>query len=314
MAASVARRKSSATQQSTNGRQALTTRKTHAEQSPGIRSLTELTHRYDVIFCDIWGVVHDGVKPFARAGLALAAARAKGLSVILVTNSPRPNDSVAAQLAEIGVARDSWDAIVTSGDATRKLIAQGPRRLFHIGPDRELNLYDGLGIELVSEAMAEGVCCTGLFDDAVETPDDYAPLLARLRARDLPFICANPDIVVHRGATLAWCAGALARDFAGLGGQTFIAGKPHRPIYDAALEIAGTLAGRPVDPARILAIGDGMPTDIKGAHDFGLDVLFITHGIHRDQYVIDGRLDRERLNAFVAATGYIPVADMPHLA
>jgi HAD superfamily hydrolase (TIGR01459 family) len=278
-----------------------------------IRALEDIRSRYGVLFCDIWGVVHDGVKPFAAAGRALAAARTAGLKVILVTNSPRPSDGVIAQLADIGVDPDAWDAVVTSGDATRRLIHEGPRRLMHIGPARELNLYDGLGVEIVAETDAEGVCCTGLFDDESETPEAYGALLARLKQRDVPFICANPDIIVHRGDQVIWCAGALARDYAALGGRTFIAGKPHRPIYEAAFEVAMRLTGGPIGKPSILAIGDGMPTDIKGARDFGVDCLFITGGIHRDDYMADGVFDRARLSAFIAGHGMAPVADMPAL-
>jgi HAD superfamily hydrolase (TIGR01459 family) len=279
-----------------------------------IKSLAEISGRYDVLFCDIWGVVHDGVKPYHAAGAALAAARMRGVKVVLVTNSPRPNEGVIAQLVEIGVKPDAWDAVVTSGDATRKLIAEGPRKLLHIGPARELNLYDGLGVAIVPEGEAEGICCTGLYDDENETPEHYSEMLARLKSRALPFICANPDIIVHRGGKLIWCAGALARDYAAIGGQTLIAGKPHNPIYSAAHLIADKLAATAVAKSRILAIGDGMPTDIRGASDYGVDALFITGGIHWGEYANGETLDRNRLAAFVAASGMKPVADMPHLA
>ncbi len=164
----------------------------------------------------------------------------------------------------LGVPADAYDRVVTSGDVTRDLIAEGPRKIFHIGCERELGLYDGLDVELVEEFEAAGIVCTGLFDDESETPDDYTELLKRLRSRNLPFICANPDIMVERGARLIWCAGALAREYGQLGGRTLIAGKPHRPIYEAALRFAEEIRGAKIDRSRILGIGDGVLTDVKG--------------------------------------------------
>lgn len=272
--------------------------------------LDALTERYDVILCDVWGVLHNGVAPFPAAGEALERARSKGATVVLITNSPRPRKGVIDQLRVIGVPDSAYDRIVTSGDVTRELIRSGPRKVFHLGPDRDFELYDGLDIDLVEEFEADGVVCTGLFDDETETPDDYADMLQRLRSRNLPFICANPDIVVERGPRLIWCAGALARDYGQLGGRTLIAGKPHRPIYEAALAAAQELRGTPVDHDRVLAIGDGMLTDVKGAEQFGLDVLYISGGIHAGDYVRGGAHDVELLKDFLAKHGSNPVATM----
>src|SRR5690606_3768923 len=178
--------------------------------------------------------------------------------------------------------------------------------VFHIGPDRDLSLYDGLDIELVEEFEAQAVVCTGLFDDETETPEDYADMLQRLRARNLPFICANPDIVVERGDRLIWCAGALARDYARLGGVTRIAGKPHRPIYEAALAVASSLLGREVGRDEVLAIGDGVLTDVKGAADNGLDVLYVSAGIHAAEYGPAHAPNPAALAAFLDKHGYRP--------
>ena len=239
-----------------------------------IDRLADIATAYDALFCDVWGVVHDGVKKSPAAEAALIAARAAGVRVVLLTNSPRLSADVIAQLDLLNVSRDAYDAIVTSGDATQALIAKGPRRIFHIGPERDTNIFDGLGVDLVAEAEAEGIVATGLFHDEAETPDDYTPMLARMKARGLPMICANPDIVVHRGANLIYCAGALAQAFYELGGLTLLAGKPHAPIYAVARERVG------VEPARVLCIGDGLFTDIKGAQNFGADALFVVEGIH----------------------------------
>ena len=278
-----------------------------------IASLEALTGGYRALLCDVWGVIHNGVSAFPEAAAALAAARDKGVAVILITNAPRPRDGVIAQLANLGVPETAWDRVVTSGDVTRDLIRSGPRKVFHIGPERDYSLYDGLDIELVEEFEASAVVCTGLFDDEIETPDDYAEMLRRLRARDLPFICANPDIVVERGHQLIWCAGALARDYGQLGGRTLVSGKPHRPIYEAALQAASEVLGRDVAKSEALAIGDGMLTDVKGAADNGIDVLYVSGGIHARDYGEPHDPDPARLEAFLDKHGYAPVATIPRL-
>ncbi|MBC8718367.1 MULTISPECIES: TIGR01459 family HAD-type hydrolase [Brucella/Ochrobactrum group] len=270
--------------------------------------LDDLTDGYDAIFCDVWGVLHNGVEAFAPAVAALKRARAKGITVILVTNAPRPFGSVIAQMTLLGVPEDAYDRVVTSGDVTRDLIIEGPRKVFHIGSERELAIYEGLDVELVEEFEASGVVCTGLYDDETETPENYADLLQRLRSRNLPFICANPDIMVERGPRLIWCAGALAREYGQLGGRTLIAGKPHRPIYEAASKAVEEIRGQPVDKSRILGIGDGVLTDVKGAADYGLDVLYISGGVHAADYTTDGTVDFERMDAFLKKHGNAPVA------
>jgi HAD superfamily hydrolase (TIGR01459 family) len=279
-----------------------------------LQRLDELTNRYDVLLCDVWGVLHNGVDSFASASSALATARQAGLTVVLITNAPRRFDSVAQQIHSLGVPEASYDRIVTSGDVTRELIRAAPRRVFHLGPERDETLYEGLDVELVEEREADVVVCTGFFDDETETPEDYAEMLTLFRSRDLPFVCANPDIVVERGHRLIWCAGALARDYGQLGGRTLIAGKPHRPIYEAAVAAAEEARGEKVDRARVIAIGDGMLTDIKGADLFGIDALYISGGIHAGDYVMGGVHDVEKLQAFLKKHGSNPVATMPMLA
>lgn len=278
-----------------------------------INSLSEISGPYSIILSDIWGVVHNGVAPFQRSVEALAAARAEGKTVVLITNAPRPKASIIAQLAALGVDEGCWNRIVTSGDVTRDLIRSVPRRIFHIGPERDLELYEGLDVELVEEFEADAAVCTGLFDDETETPDDYADILRRLRSRNLPFICANPDIVVERGEKLIWCAGALARDYGQLGGRTLIAGKPFRPIYDLAMREASEAIGREATVAETLAIGDGMLTDVKGAADYGFDILYVSGGIHAAEYGDAERPDAERLSAYLAAHGRHPIATIHRL-
>jgi HAD superfamily hydrolase (TIGR01459 family) len=278
-----------------------------------IERLDDIVGRYGAIFCDVWGVLHNGETAFSAAAAALSAARARGVAVILITNAPRPHPGVIAQLAAIGVPADAWDRVVTSGDVTRELIAEGPRRIFHLGPDRDLTIYDGLDVEIVEEFEADAVVSTGFFDDETETPEDYADMLRRFRSRDLPFICANPDIVVERGDRLIWCAGALGRDYAQLGGRTLISGKPHRPIYEAASAAAAEVLGRPVPAAEVLAIGDGILTDVKGAAMYGIDVLYVSAGIHARDYGDPENPDTELLGAFLGRHGHRPVAYIPRL-
>jgi HAD superfamily hydrolase (TIGR01450 family) len=278
-----------------------------------IASLDEISGRYAAVLCDVWGVLHNGVRHFEAAAAALTAARERGLAVVLITNAPRPHEGVEAQLAALQVPQAAWDSVVTSGDVTRELVSAGPRRVFHLGPDRDLSLYDGLGIDIVEEFEANSVVCTGLFDDETETPDNYAEMLRRMRARNLPMICANPDIVVERGDRMIWCAGALARDFAQLGGRTLIAGKPHAPIYAAALKAAGEVLGRDMRRDEALAIGDGMLTDIKGACDNGIDALYVSGGIHAKDYGHPDNPEPDKLEAFLAKHGFHPVAMMPKL-
>lgn len=277
-----------------------------------ISTLTDVSVGYDVILCDVWGVLHDGISAFPLAAEALAKARAKGATVVLITNSPRPYPGVVSQLRMIGVPDDAYDRIVTSGDVTRHLIAEGPKKVFLLGPERDLPLLDGLGVEVVGEADATCVVCTGFYDDETETPEDYRDMLLRLRDRNVPMICANPDLVVERGHKIIPCAGAMAALYVELGGESRIAGKPHRPIYEAAIAEAREARGD-FDLSRVMAIGDGMPTDVRGAEAFGLDVLYISGGIHAQHYVEGGRTDEEKLAAFLAAENAHPKWWMPRL-
>lgn len=278
-----------------------------------IDTLDQIADGYSVILSDVWGVLHNGVTAFPDAVATLSRMREQGRTVILITNAPRPHPSVIAQLLSLGVDESAWDRVITSGDVTRRLIEEGPRRVFHLGPDRDTIIYDGLDVELVDYPEAGAIVCTGPFDDETETPEDYKELLATLRGRNLPFICANPDIVVERGDRLIWCAGALARDYAQLGGRTLIAGKPHRPIYEAALAAARETVGRDVAASEILAIGDGVMTDVKGAADNGFDLLYVTAGIHAHEYAGDNGPDTAKLEAFLGSHGYSPVASIPRL-
>lgn len=279
-----------------------------------IERLDDLAANYSAILCDVWGVVHNGVRAFPQACDALARMRGQGRRVVLLTNAPRLSSGVIAQIRGLGVPDAAWDAVVTSGDVTRDLIAEGPRRVFHLGPERDLQLFDGLDVELVEEFEAAAVVCTGLFDDETETPDDYAAMLQRFRSRNLPMICANPDIVVERGDRMIWCSGALARDYGQMGGRTMIAGKPHAPIYRAAMARLNDLPGPALETSGVLAIGDGMLTDIKGAVNAGIDALYVSGGIHyRDYGETSDAPDPARLSAFFERQALWPAASITKL-
>jgi HAD superfamily hydrolase (TIGR01459 family) len=271
---------------------------------------------YDVILSDVWGVVHNGVELFPQAAEALARFRARGGTVVLITNAPRPSGPIIRQLDEFGAPRDAYDAIVTSGDVTVALMTErGAAPVHHIGPARNLALFEELATRTalapprVPLADAEYVLCTGLFDDEVETPEDYDPTLAEMAARGMTMICANPDLVVHRADRLLFCAGALALRYEAKGGVPIYAGKPHPPIYTQALEKAAAVRGKPVDKSRVLAIGDAIRTDIAGAARFGIHSLFVTNGIHRDEFGDPERgLDPARYRQFAAEASHRPRA------
>ncbi len=254
---------------------------------PALSGLGEIAERYDALLCDVWGVLHNGREAFRAASDALAAFRARGGVVVLVTNAPRPKAPIREQVLRFGVAAEAFDAIVTSGDVTLSLIAERiALPVFHVGPPRDLSLYEragkiaGVEPRLAGLDEAEYVLCTGLYDDESETPADYEDMLRAILARDLPFICANPDLVVHRGDKLVYCAGAIAKRFVEFGGEPIYCGKPHAPIYAASLGAARRALGRTLERSRVLAIGDGMRTDIAGAFAQGLDTLFVSGGIH----------------------------------
>lgn len=234
-----------------------------------------LSKAYRVWFCDIWGVVHNGYEPFTATTDVLKKHREQGGVVVLVTNSPRTAAGVDKQLSELGVDRESWDYIVTSGDVTRTLMQQhGDGLLYHIGPGRDYSLFDGLDVKRVPADQAKAIICTGLINEAVESADDYRPIFLPLIERGLPMICANPDKLVRKGNHIFPCAGALAEVYAAMGGVVYMAGKPFAPIYDLALQVSGA------EKSDILAIGDGPETDIKGAADYGLPVVLISGGVN----------------------------------
>ena len=242
-----------------------------------ISGLSEIADHHDALICDVWGVIHDGQVHHPQAADALFKFKEKHGPVVLLTNAPRVPDEVAAQCRSYGLPDGCYDAIVSSGGAARDELARRSATrtlpLYYIGPDRDLTMIQGLDIVRTDIGEAEVVLAIGLVDDMTETPADYTARLQAMKARGLTMLCANPDLVVHRGEKLVYCAGSLAQAYEGMGGDVIYYGKPHLPVYAAALAAAG-------NPKRPLAVGDGLYTDIRGANAAKLDVLFIADGVH----------------------------------
>src|SRR5215471_17519943 len=257
-----------------------------------VERLRDVIGGVEVVLSDIWGVVHNGLESFPEACAALHTYRQQGGVVILITNAPRPADSVQRQLRKLGVADETYDAIVSSGDLTRLYVAEHPgRKMFWLGPERDNSIYRGLDAKTAPLEEADYIVCTGLYDDETETAEDYRGMMLKARERGLPLICANPDIVVERGDRLIYCAGAIAELYRELGGDVIFYGKPYPPIYERAIALAAEHGGHQIKLDRVLAIGDSVRTDLAGAHGFGIDCLFVTRGIHSEEFEGVDQLD-----------------------
>jgi HAD superfamily hydrolase (TIGR01459 family) len=268
-----------------------------------------LAGSYDAVLSDVWGVIHNGIAATGPACDALRRFREGGGTVLLITNAPRPGQVVTKFLDKVGVPHDAYDGIVSSGDVTRAVMAARPdKAVFHIGPERDLPIFDGLGLDFVDLERADYVVCTGLRNDEIETPESYRAELGQLLKRKLFMLCGNPDLVVERGDKLIYCAGAIADLYRSLGGEVLYAGKPYRPIYDLAMERVAALRGKPVPRGRVLAIGDSVRTDLKGATDYGLDCLFVTAGIHAEELGDRHNPNLSALNRIFADAGLAPKA------
>lgn len=275
-----------------------------------LTGLSKLAPDYRVILSDIWGVLHNGVAAWPSAVEALGEARKASIKVVLISNAPRPAAPVRAQLASLGVPNTVYDDIITSGDVTRALLATTYRdaAVTHIGPEKDRPLVEGLPVTFTGDEDAQVCLCSGLMDDLTEQPEDYRVRLEGLLARNLPMIVANPDKVVELGDRLIYCAGALADLYEEMGGRTIILGKPHAPIYEAALEMAG-------NPAReqVLGLGDSMRTDLRGAQEQGFDCVFFTGGIHAGEFGPATAPNGKKVKAFLDDAPYGAKAWMARL-
>ena len=277
-----------------------------------VGGISEVAADYDLFIFDLWGVVHDGVTVYPGAADCLRRLRQMGARVVLLSNAPRPSNSVAGHLAEMGVASDLYDWLLTSGEATaNSLAALDPRpAYFHLGPVRNQSTLDACRGREVALDEAELILCTGLFDDEVDQAADYRNMLQGAIERDLPLICANPDLVVMRGAEMVPCAGAVAALYEELGGEVRRFGKPYPEIFDLLF------AASPHIPRdRAVMVGDGLATDIQGARRAGIDAIWITGGIHADDvgWCPDGRFDAGRMRRFAEQSGERPRAALASL-
>ena len=281
-----------------------------------------MQHLYDAFFCDVWGVVHNGLVANAEACQALKGAVRAGKPVILMTNAPRPAMNVERQMTGLGVPTDCWNRVVTSGDAARDSLIRGEvgTNVFHIGTESEKAFFrpdpdsdrEFPPIRRVGFNEAEGIVCTGLFDDTTETPEDYREVLSDAARRRMKFLCANPDIVVDRGPNRVYCAGALARLFEALGGTALMFGKPRRRIYELARRRLSPILKDIADP-RILCIGDGLPTDIAGAENQSLDSIFVTGGLAAEETGTVRQPDPAKLHKLLSTAGFNPKFAIGHL-
>ncbi len=285
------------------------------------QGLAALTADKDLVLCDVWGVIHNGVVAYEAAVDALRRFRWAGGTVVLVTNAPVPAASVRARLDRLEIGRDAYDDIATAGDvAISTLAAEGCPPIFNIGPAEDVAIYRELarisGHEpaLVDVDGAALAVCLGLDHTGVR-PEDYDDVLARLKTRNLRMICANPDIVVEVGDDLIYCAGAIAERYERIGGDVVQTGKPHAAIYERAYDLAAKVAG-PIERSRVLAIGDAVATDLAGAAGQGIAAAFITAGIHRAELhgpLGDQPLDRSALALLLGSRGAAPEAALTRL-
>ncbi len=283
--------------------------------TPIIQGLADLAPRYDALICDIWGVIHNGREAFPGVVDCLVRFRRERGVVLLLSNAPRPHGPIRDQLSGLGVPAGAYNALVTSGDLTRQLMAErAPLKLHHVGPDRDLPLFEGLRVTRVAMAEAEAIVCTGPFDDTKEGPDDYRDYWREALQRKLPFYCANPDLVVQRGDQLIYCAGAIAQSYEGQGGHVVYLGKPHLPVYDFVERHLASVTGRTISRNKWLAVGDGLKTDIAGAKRAGIDALLITGGVHEPELSgADRAPDPTKIATVLSAQSLSAVAAMRRL-
>ncbi|AWJ88958.1 TIGR01459 family HAD-type hydrolase [Azospirillum baldaniorum] len=283
-----------------------------------LSGIAPVIDRYDGVILDLWGVLHDGERPYPGVPECLDRLRAAGKVICLLSNAPRRTGGVIAKLDGMGIGRDRYHHVMTSGEAAYDALrdrddpwhAALGRRLYHIGPDRDMDVYEGLDYTLAaSPDEADFVVNTGIVDFG-ESLSVYEPALEACRRRNLPMVCANPDLIVMVGEQMVICAGTLAQRYEEMGGDVFWHGKPHAPVYDRCLSLMGIK-----DKGRILAVGDSLRTDVAGANAAGVDVALVTFGIHREELggAWGEAVDPAKLAAAAAASGHQPTYSLPSL-
>lgn len=281
-----------------------------------VEKLADLYPHYDMILCDVWGVLHDGAKAYRAACEALTTYKRLGGTVVLLSNAPRPEASVSTQIESFGVSPSCYHGIVSSGDMTRSFLDKQRHgtRVFHIGPDRDRVLFSGTGVCLSSAEQAHICVCSGLKNDETEQVDDYRAALNILLERNIPMLCANPDRMIERSGRFIVCAGAVADVFEQMGGAVTWFGKPYKPIYETAFARLAQLKNCDIDRSRVLAIGDSLTTDIAGAANAGIASLLILGGIHRPQYVDDAQISMDKARTWLETQAFQPRYLMASLA
>lgn len=294
------------------------TSETLSTEVPVHAGLSALADRYDAFIIDLWGVMHDGLRAYPAAVDALRQLRAAGKKSVVLSNAPRRAQVIAARNAEIGIPADLPDHLLSSGEDAWQHLKTRPdawyqalgQRCYHLGPARDHGMREGLDLDFVDAlADADFILNTGILDDH-DTVETYRAFLDEGLKRGLPMICANPDLIVMRGAAMEICAGALALDYEQKGGKVRWHGKPHPEVYRSCFALL-----RGIAPSRIAAIGDSLRTDVAGAQASGIASIFIAGGIHGEELNVqeDGRLDAEAYHAFIAAAEWKPTATLPFM-
>jgi len=290
-----------------------------------LNDFKQISNQYKSVFCDLWGCLHNGKESFQKSLDALLNFKKNGGIVILLTNSPRPSETVKKQIEHLGIAKFYFDEIVTSGDAAQLALFSGEfgKNIFHIGTKHDLSFFEirpkllstPINVNLVDISKASSIVCTGLFNNLVEQPSDYDEIIFEGISRQLPFLCANPDIQVDFGHQRLWCAGAIAENYEKSGGTSLYFGKPHKPVYDLALKKLHEI-NPTVSKSEIICIGDGILTDILGGISYGLDTLFVTGGLSdQDTGTTNGELspNEEKLTSFLQKANVIPTNSIGYL-
>ena len=288
-----------------------------------IKQLKDISKNYNVLFCDIWGCIHNGKEAYQNALKALVDFKRNNGFVMLLTNAPRPKNAVKAHLSTFGISEKHFNDITTSGDAAQNSMLSGDvgTKVFHLGPKRDVSFFNDIPpdrkltnkINVVELRHAEGIVCTGLFDDRTETPENYKDLIKYSIKKNLKLLCVNPDIFVDVGDLRVWCAGGIAAAFSKAGGISIYCGKPHKEIYKLAHQ---KLEMHNIKSPKILCVGDGIHTDILGGKNEMLDTLFVCGGLSKDEVGLENentKLDIKKLENLFKKNKMYPTFSIDYL-